>query len=353
MAVYILCIGLILICSLKLRRDSYSEILNVSDTITINGIFTLLIFFSHSTQYWPLSSCTLDEVYRHIQNIHNQWVVTTFLAFSGYGVMSQIVKSADGEYLKSYPYKRLLKTLINFDIAVLLYLLVSHFLGIHYDFTVIIGSLFGITSVGNSNWYIFAILVLYVSSYISAIIFRDNYKKQVLTLSLLTIIYIFFMWSLNFEMRFYSTVMCYPLGAFLSLYKEKIITKFLNKKIKSLFPLVIILIITYKLRFNPIIMNISSIIFVLFIVWLLCFFKVNNKIFYFFGKHAFSIFIMQRIPGMIIYHTMGYKISKYLLIFADLIITIGIALFYDRILYFIDKKIIELIEVKKKNEFKV
>lgn len=353
MAVYILCIGLILIVSLKLRRDSYSEILNVTDTITINGIFTLLIFFSHCTQYWPLSSCVLDEVYRHIQNIHNQWVVTTFLAFSGYGVMSQIIKHNGGEYLKSYPYKRLLKTFINFDIAVILYWIVSYFLGIRYDFFVIIGSLFGITSVGNSNWYIFAILVLYIFSYISAVIFRDNYKKQVLTISLLTAVYIFFMWSLNFEMRFYSTVMCYPLGAFLAIYKKKIITKFLNTKIKSLFLLVIILIITYKLRFNPIVMNISSIFFVLLIVWFLCFFKVYSKIFYFLGKHAFSIFIMQRIPGMILYHMMEYTISKYLIIFVDLIITIGLAIVYDKILHFIDKKIIELFEVKKKNGFKV
>lgn len=352
MAIYILFIGLILITSLKLRCNNDSEILNVSDTITINGIFTLLIFFSHSTQYWPLSSCVLDNVYRHIQNIHNQWVVTTFLAFSGYGVMRQIMNNSE-DYLKTYPYKRLLKTFINFDIAVVLYWIVSFLLGIHYNFIVVIGSLFGITSVGNSNWYIFAILVLYIFSYIAALIFQDNYNKQVLAVLFFTVIYIILMWFLGFEMRFYSTVMCYSLGAFLALYKEQIIGEFHDKKLIALFPMALVILITYKLRFNTIIMNISSMFFVLVVVWFLCFFKVNSRIFYFLGKHAFSIFIMQRIPGMIFCEIIGDTVNKYFIICADLLITIGVALLYDKVLCYVDKKIIDLFEGEGKNGFEV
>ncbi|MBQ8306762.1 MAG: hypothetical protein IJX90_11170 [Blautia sp.] len=66
--------------------------LSQRSTTIINGIFVLLIFFSHSTQYLSLSGNLLDSLYRHFQNFHNQWVVTTFLAFSGFGVMLKIMR---------------------------------------------------------------------------------------------------------------------------------------------------------------------------------------------------------------------------------------------------------------------
>ena len=302
MSIYVVVIAIIVIAGLKIRNDD-STILSISDTIVINGIFVLLIFLSHSTQYWPLSSSFLDGVYRHVQNIHNQWVVTTFLAFSGYGVMKSII-TKDG-YLDSYPYKRLLKTLINFDIAVIMYLIAAIFLGVHYNTITVIGSLFGITSVGNSNWYIFAILMMYIFSYISALTFKDNYNKQIISLSIFTLFYVSLMWLLGFEMRFYSTVMCYPLGAFLAIYREKIISVFKRKKVLTLFFIILVIGVTYKLRFNAVIMNVSSIAFVCAIVWFLCFFEIKSKILYFFGKHAFSIFILQRIPGLLLYNFVG------------------------------------------------
>ena len=45
------------------------------------------------------------------------------------------------------------------------------------------------------------------------------------------------------------------------------------------------------LRYNEFIMNMSSIVFVGLIAVLLCFFEFKGRFFYFWGKHAFSIFI--------------------------------------------------------------
>ena len=357
MAVYILIIVIILISSIKLRYQNNlnnfcksDTILCKSDTTTINGICALLIFLSHSTQYWPLSSGFFDNVYGHVQNIHNQWVVAPFLAFSGYGVMLQIMKScAKREYVRSYPYKRLLKTLINFDIAVVLYWVVSFLLGIQYEPSVILGSLFGITSVGNSNWYIFAILILYIFSYIAALIFKGNYKSQVLLISFLCVGYCLLMWIIGFEMRFYSTAMCYSLGAFIALEKEKIVEGIRKKKMITIFLLMLVILLTYKLRFNAFIMNISSVTVVLAIVWFLCFFEIKSKVLYFFGKHAFGIFILQRIPGLIFYNLFGDGANKYVVIITDFTITIIIAMLYDEFLYYVDRKIINLIEGKNKD----
>lgn len=92
------------------------------------------------------------------------------------------------KYLRTYPYRRLLKTLINFDIAVILYLLLAVIVGEKYTVPTILGSFIGITSVGNSNWYIFAILVLYSLSYLAAKITKSS-NKQVFILFVGTAVY--------------------------------------------------------------------------------------------------------------------------------------------------------------------
>lgn len=49
-----------------------------------------------------------------------------------------------------------------------MFLIVDICLGIRYDALTIIGSFIGLTSVGNSNWYVFAILLMYLLTYICA-----------------------------------------------------------------------------------------------------------------------------------------------------------------------------------------
>lgn len=325
-------------------RKKESEILDLTDTTTINGICVLFIFLSHSTQYFPLSNGFFDQLYQHVQNIHNQWVVAPFLSFSGYGVMISIINKK--EYIHYYPYKRILKTLVNFDIAILLYLVVGIIVGNVYSIPTIIGSFVGMTSIGNSNWYIFAILIMYLFSYIAARITED-YGKQIILLFTGTVIYIVMMKCFGFEERFFSTIMCYPAGAALGLYKDPIINFLKKRKCISIIAMIILIAITYKLRYNPLIMNISSIIFVASIVWFLCFFMIQSRILSFFGKHAFSIFILQRIPGILISEfILKYNINKYILLIIDLIIVIAISVIYDYFLKILDRIILNKCEAR-------
>jgi hypothetical protein len=131
--------------------------------------------------------------------------------------------------------------------------------------------------------------------------------------------------------------MCYPAGATIALFKNGILNIFNKHKFVSAFCLIFLLVITYKLRFNDIIMNMSSITLVLLIVWFLNFLVIRSNIFYFFGKHAFSMFILQRIPGILISTFFSnYGIDKYILISFDFAATIAIALIYDRFLKRLD-----------------
>lgn len=89
MIIVIIFVAVITLMGIRVRVSN-DTILSKQDTNIINGIFVIFIFLSHSTQYFVLGNSLLDSLYKHFQNFHNQWVVTTFLAFSGYGVMSQI-----------------------------------------------------------------------------------------------------------------------------------------------------------------------------------------------------------------------------------------------------------------------
>lgn len=98
MIIFVIIVFFVLIFSLNFRYNK-EKYLNKNDTTVINGICTLLIFFSHSTQYWFLSTNFSDRLYQHFQNFHNQWVVAPFLFFSGYGVMWSIQKRELSEIL--------------------------------------------------------------------------------------------------------------------------------------------------------------------------------------------------------------------------------------------------------------
>ncbi len=151
-----------------------------------------MIFLSHSTQYlenYPEN--TLEYIYYVFQRVHYQWIVTTFLAFSGYGVMTKI-QTEGSLYLKNFPRNRLLKTILNFDMAVMMYLLLNVILGIQYPKMDIIKSFMGLTSIGNSNWYIFTILYLYIISYIFGMLWKNNYYIIASSVALFSIIFIIY-----------------------------------------------------------------------------------------------------------------------------------------------------------------
>ena len=94
--------------------------------------------------------------------------------YSGYGVMLSIDKKG-GNYIKSIPKNRVFKVLLHFDIAVLLYLVLKMILK-DYSFTVkqVLLSLIAWDSLENPNWYIFAIVLLYLFTYISFMVFKNK-----------------------------------------------------------------------------------------------------------------------------------------------------------------------------------
>ena len=127
-------------------------------TNAIKDIFILLVFISHATPYITESGYDYsgigDFLFLFINKNVGQWVVAMFLFYSGYGVMESINKKGR-EYLASFPRKRILCVLANFDVAVLAFFLTNICLGKYFTPQEYLLSFIGWTSVGNSNWYIF------------------------------------------------------------------------------------------------------------------------------------------------------------------------------------------------------
>ena len=227
--ILVLLIFIILYKSKFIKQGINEEYISIKTTKIINGIFVIFIFLSHSFQYINYSDSWIDRYGIFVISNIGQLMVTTFLFFSGYGIYESI-KNKKEDYIDSIPKKRILNTLIKFDIAVLIFCIVSYILNIRYNIKTILLSFLGLESVGNSNWYIFVILVLYLITYLVFKLLRVKNVIKIGVVTACTLLYMFIMANFK-ETWWYNTALCYPLGMWFSLYKSKIEEKLkMNEK---------------------------------------------------------------------------------------------------------------------------
>lgn len=290
---------------LYLKENEIAPYTSRDATESVKGIFIILVFFSHFNYYVALSG-SLNSLYSYIINVFGQTMVTLFLFYSGYGVMESI-KNKGEAYINTFPKKRILTTLINFDIAVLLFLVLALILGNEITPYQVIFSFIGWESLGNSNWYIFVILLLYLFTFISFKLFlkRSKFMAALCTL-ILTLIYVAVFMIFKIKVNcWFDTALCYPLGMFFSLYKEKFEGILLRKRIIYFLSLFISLFLFlffmkfYTIPFSDIIRNLC---FTLAVVILTARVSFKNKALIFCGRHLFEIYILQRLPMIIFAH---------------------------------------------------
>ena len=120
MNIYLLFIVIISLFGIKIYFKDYNkDYIDKNNSSYIKGIFILVVFASHIIQYAKYNK-PLDKVGLNFLLEFGQLMVTMFLFYSGYGVYESI-KNKGKQYVNSMPKKRILNTLINFDLSVLLY----------------------------------------------------------------------------------------------------------------------------------------------------------------------------------------------------------------------------------------
>lgn len=355
MLVYLI-IFLMFICSdMKIAEENSfnRNYLNHDSTLAVNGIFVVLVFFSHCTESLDLSG-VYDGVYVTLKKSLLQMVVVPFLFYSGFGIMESI-KNKEG-YVKSIPKNRFLKVLVHFDIAVLLYLVLQYLLGQRFGFKRTILALVGWVGVGNSNWYIFVMLVLYIMVFVAFIIpiRKARGSKYILGITVVIILSLFYIWTMiRYEVptRFYNTILLFPFGMLYSVGKEKIEKVCMKNDLWYTGSCIITFIAYYycycHAKESIVYYSAWGITFMMLVLLFTMKISLKNHMLIWLGKNVFGIYILQRIPMIILKNLNNgiYVERKYVFIISCFIATLFITVIFNSIL-----KKVDMLMFKKKSD---
>ena len=167
---YIILLSIIIYGIIVNRHEHKYNYLDKDTCNAIKGVFICIVFLRHIYPYMAENGYAfpsfLDKSFLIIDTHIGQLLVVMFLFYSGYGVMESIKKKGI-PYIKSFPYKRIFVTWINFVVALLFFFLIDLLLERPITIKQTLLSLVCWDSLGNSNWYFFAILSCYIFTYLA------------------------------------------------------------------------------------------------------------------------------------------------------------------------------------------
>ena len=328
---YLYLIFIFLLSLWGIRFSTDGDYLSKERCNSIKGIFILLIFLSHSLQYIKESGYVfsgIDICTSAILRFIGQLVVVMFLFYSGYGVAFQ--KNKKGQpYVLQMPRRRILKTMLNFDVAVCFFIFLDIVLSRPLTISQILLSFIAWDSVGNSNWYIFIIVLSYIFTYMANRIRTNERGILILLLCLLTMLLLSFVkgtW-------WYDTILVYPAGYFFANYRQRLEPIICRYYFPLLLLLSVVFLFThghgpYMRGLRP---NIMAIAFAFMVVMITMKVQIGNSWLQWFGTHLFPLYIYQRIPMIALQATAGDDfLSHYPIIYLIicLLITCLIARYY-------------------------
>lgn len=315
--------------------------LGKSQGTAVKGVFIILVFLSHLNSYLDISSESIfDATYLSFFDRLGQLMVVMFLFYSGYGVLKSY-KEREG-YSKTFFKNRILKTLLNFDICLIPFAILSFVLGSEYSVYEYLLSLVGWESIGNSNWYIFIVLMLYLISFLAMCLTKkqgasSHFWMFILT-GILSVVLVGVLRYVGRESWWYNTILCYSFGMFFACFEE-----LANNNLRKNIVFIISAFCSFCLLL--LLLSIGSIVsfmfgticFALLIVTLSSRIIIGNKVLIWLGDHLFEIFILQRIP-MIILKELQVQ-NKLLFVLVSFIVTICLAFLCKKLLRMIDDKL--------------
>lgn len=306
MIIFYLVLLIAALIGLRFKKDN-QEYISVQQTNAIKGIFIWLVFMGHILPYitkvMPFE-LLIDKSASTFVALFKQLVVVPFLFYSGYGVMNSI-KNKGTAYVNAIPKNRVLNTMVNFAVAVAIFICLNLILGIPMEIKQALLSFLCWDSVGNSNWYIFTICICYLVSYISHKLF--GYTKWSLV-SNFCILAAFILIISRFKGSWwYDTCLAYAAGCAFCYCKERIESAIKSRYFIYAMSTAAAFAISYVLQAKipslaALSMNICSIFFAMLIVILSMKFQLKSRILEWSGKNLFPLYIYQRLP-MILFST--------------------------------------------------
>lgn len=277
-------------------------------TCSINGFFILLIALSHMRSYIRKAFyVALDQPHLLLIRCLGQLVVAPFLFYSGYGIMESI-KHKEG-YAAGLPRRRVLPFLVDVWISLAFYLALALYRGKRVTLTTLAYTLVGLRSIGNSNWYVFAIVCLWMATYLAFLLFPHERQRPVAVavVTALTLAYALWFWSAGYESRWFNTAFCYPAGMAFSLGIDRVRSLHLETPEKTRTwaacvagGLTLCVILRLASKGNPFVFNLLAIVFMLVVTLFQMRIHTVSRFFYWAGEHLFPLFLYQRIPMILL-----------------------------------------------------
>lgn len=283
-------------------------------TTSIKGVFAVIIVMSHMLQYIGSRLTAPPDAFAKTIIIGiGQLMVIVFFFYSGYGIMESLRRKPD--YMRSFFRTRILKTLTHFDLAILLFIIVNTLLGKHYPIGRTLLAFTGWTSVGNSNWFVFCTLALYIVTLLAFGTLPRHKDLALITVALLTAVLILLLRAAGKDSWWYNTLPCYPLGMLWSSLSPKLVSAF-KKRIWLWWASLLLgvggtaalaVLLTGK---SPLFSVIDRQAVYMLFSCVVCGFiavsqmrlRTNNKVLYWLGVNSFGIYILQRLPMNILKH---------------------------------------------------
>ncbi|MEY8390162.1 acyltransferase [Lachnospiraceae bacterium] len=311
------------------RGEFFSDYLSLEKSNSVKGIFVIFVFFRHYAQYVELDSIW-DKGFSYINYMLGQMIVVAFLFYSGYGVLCSMEKKGIS-YVKSLPFQRAFRVWIHYAIAVGFFWIVNLALGRELPARKIIGTLLCWDAIGNSTWYIMAIVISYLLAYFSFRFCFDRKKLGAALLTGLTICAIIILAPVR-PGRYYNTLLCFPLGVWWAIYKKEI-DAFLKKGVNygvSLSLCIIITVVANGVRnYNVWIYELASVSFVCTGILITMKLSLKNPLIQYAGNHVFSLFILQRLPMLYLSKATDLEKSPYVFFAVTFLITAVISWVFD------------------------
>ena len=332
---------LMIILGLRYHKDGINpSYISKNNTQPIKGIFVVIVFLSHVRTYAAYEHFT-DIFVINCLNYLGQLMVALFLFYSGYGIC-EAIKAKGKKYVDSIPLKRVGSTFIDFAFAVCLFIALNYCFGKTYSLNHILLSFTGWVSVGNSNWYMFAIFALYLLTYVSFKLCKTDMLKSIIVFSVLSLIYVYVLSRVQ-PSRFSNTALCYTAGMWFSYFKAHIDGLFQSKRFIYYiiaFAIIAFYFVAYPYKGVRIMyFNGVSILFSLSIVFVSMKFSLQNKVLTWFGDHLFWVYILQRLPMIVLKNTGFAQSSPYMFLFVTFLITVIASYYVNIFMTNIKKKI--------------
>lgn len=322
-------------------RGIRPDYISIPSTTAIKGIFVIWVFFRHYKEFVSLHG-PLDQPFLTLDRWLGQLIVAMFLFYSGYGIYESFQKKGQA-YLRTIPKKRFLATLLHFDMAVLLYMMVNLILGIRYDWQHNLLAFTGWYSIGNSNWFIWVILMLYLVTW-AALRLIPQKPLQLAAITAFSVLYAVVYYHYYPDYWWWcDTVLCYAAGMWYSLYRPKI-ESFLAGDARYWTALILLLAaggVLFLGRSSMVAYEALAVVFSLTLVLVSMKVSVGNRVLNWFGGQVFTVYILQRLV-MTVLGAMGLGAYRYLFLAVSLGTIVGLAALFNAFLRVFDKKVLKI-----------